>query len=273
MQSYGVELVSIMAYCIKPDETVADGLRRVAKKELRSARDELSRAHPPDERAIHEARKHIKKLRAVMELMDADGGRGLRISRKRLRAINRELSRLRDADAMLYVLGVLKKKYPALFTEHGYARARRRLAVRKHDVMQRANVRGTWNDLERDLKKLRRSVRRWQSDHQRLGVLEMGIRATYRRGRQALAQARKHQRADDFHEWRKQIKALWYQLRLVQESAPALRRDAERLHRAAEDGDVDAVGALIAEGVPLNEFDDIRYTPLHYAGRAIDGRS
>jgi ankyrin repeat protein len=41
--------------------------------------------------------------------------------------------------------------------------------------------------------------------------------------------------------------------------------EAERLHRAAEDGDVDAVRALLAEGVPLNDFDVISYTPLHYA--------
>ena len=31
-----------------------------------------------------------------------------------------------------------------------------------------------------------------------------------------MARARKGQRAADFHEWRKQIKALWYELRLVE---------------------------------------------------------
>jgi ankyrin repeat protein len=43
--------------------------------------------------------------------------------------------------------------------------------------------------------------------------------------------------------------------------------EAERLHRAAADGDLVTAGELIANGVPLNVFDDIGYTPLHYAAR------
>lgn len=42
---------------------------------------------------------------------------------------------------------------------------------------------------------------------------------------------------------------------------------AERLHRAAADCDRDLASALIAEGVPLSTFDDIGYTPLHFAVR------
>ena len=47
-----------------------------------------------------------------------------------------------------------------------------------------------------------------------------------------MARARKSQRAVDFHEWRKQIKALWYELRLVEGSGPRIRRDVTALHRA-----------------------------------------
>ena len=43
--------------------------------------------------------------------------------------------------------------------------------------------------------------------------------------------------------------------------------EAERLHRAAAEGDIEAVTTLIAERVPLNEFDDIGHTPLHYAAK------
>lgn len=47
-----------------------------------------------------------------------------------------------------------------------------------------------------------------------------------------MARARKNQRAVDFHEWRKQIKALWYELRLVEGSGPRIRRDVQALQRA-----------------------------------------
>src|SRR5262249_51149315 len=59
-----------------------------------------------------------------------------------------------------------------------------------------------------------------------------GIHSIHRRGRKAMARARKTQSAADFHEWRKQMKALWYELRLVEGSGRAIRRDVEALHRA-----------------------------------------
>jgi len=45
---------------------------------------------------------------------------------------------------------------------------------------------------------------------------------------------------------------------------------AERLHRAAADGDMALAQSLIKEGVPLNLFDDIGYAPLHYAAKYED---
>jgi len=41
--------------------------------------------------------------------------------------------------------------------------------------------------------------------------------------------------------------------------------ERERLHRAAEDGDLEEVRRLVAEGCDLDAFDEIAYTPLHYA--------
>ena len=42
---------------------------------------------------------------------------------------------------------------------------------------------------------------------------------------------------------------------------------AEKLHRAAEEGDMARASELVREGAALNVFDDIGYTPLHYAAK------
>jgi ankyrin repeat protein len=42
---------------------------------------------------------------------------------------------------------------------------------------------------------------------------------------------------------------------------------AERLHRAAAEGDLAGARALIGEGAALDAFDDIGYTPLHHAAK------
>jgi hypothetical protein len=63
-----------------------------------------------------------------------------------------------------------------------------------------------------------------------------------------MARAEKRQRAADFHAWRKQVKALWYELRLLEGSAPRVRPDVQALHRAEEWlGDEHNVVVLCAE--------------------------
>jgi len=81
-----------MAYRLLTGESVARGLRRLSRKELLSARDELRRTSPPRDEAIHEARKSVKKVRAIVELVEADEGRGVSKSQKRLRKVNSTLS-------------------------------------------------------------------------------------------------------------------------------------------------------------------------------------
>jgi hypothetical protein len=58
-----------MAFRLRPGESVAHGLRRLAKKELRSAWTELRKTDPPPDEAIHDARNSVKKVRAVMDLI------------------------------------------------------------------------------------------------------------------------------------------------------------------------------------------------------------
>jgi CHAD domain-containing protein len=67
-----------MAYRLRSQESITHGLQRIARKELRAARDGMRRSTPPSDEAVHEARKSVKKVRAIVELIDADGGRRLR---------------------------------------------------------------------------------------------------------------------------------------------------------------------------------------------------
>lgn len=49
---------------------------------------------------------------------------------------------------------------------------------------------------------------------------------------------------------------------------PSLRDEwfeAEKLHRAAQSGDVQEMSSLVEAGFKVNEFDDLSRTPLHYA--------
>jgi CHAD domain-containing protein len=213
-----------MAYRVRPDESFSGGLRRLAAKQIRSARDELRRSNPPRDEAIHQARRSIKKTRAIHRLIEDDGGRGLDGCGKRLKRVSRALSELRDADAMIAILTKLRNRYPRLFTEHGFARVRRELKVLKRQAMETADRDDLWTMVDRELRELRRKAKQWRPAHGGSGTLTRSIRFIHRRGRKALARARKRSRAADFHEWRKQVKTLW--TNCVSSSAPVAPSNA-----------------------------------------------
>src|SRR6187402_1704842 len=85
---------------------VARRLRRLVRKELDAAIDGLDERKANATR-IHEARKHIKKARAIVILLRGALGSNYSRENERLRAAGRRLSELRDADAMLQTLSAL----------------------------------------------------------------------------------------------------------------------------------------------------------------------
>jgi len=222
-----------MAFHLRSNESVPEGLRRLARKELRSARSDVGGKRTPSDAAVHEARKSVKKARAILQLIDDDDGRGLGRSRKRLRSVNRTLSDLRDATAMIETLAALRKRHPRLFSRTTFAQIRQKLVDRKRNVTKEVDGRG-WKDVERQLQLVRRTAKGWRPTHRDAGTLARGIRVVHRRGRNAMKRAQQHQRAEDFHAWRKEVKALWYALRLVEPADSRVRRDVRALHLAEQ---------------------------------------
>jgi len=178
-----------MAFRLHADESVTHGLHRLSRKELEAARDELRRTRPPHEEPVHEARRSVKKLRAILQLIDDDDGTGLKGSRRRLRSINRILSDLRDADVMMETLENLRTTYPHALSAQAFARARRRLAARKRAAVKAVAGMKTWKAIDWKLRTVRRDAKHWQPTHRGADALQRAIRAAHRRGRDAMKRA------------------------------------------------------------------------------------
>jgi CHAD domain-containing protein len=221
-----------MAFRIRQGESIAHGLRRLAKKQLASARDCLDGGKSPHESAVHAARKSVKKVRAIVHLVRSDDGQRLSKSRKRLREANRVLSQSRDADAMTETLSTLLDREPRVLSEHTRARLHRQLAEHRDTLARAAADGGTWKDVADELHAIRKTVKRWSQSHDGFGAMAPGLRETHKLGGKAMGRAVDRDDADDFHEWRKEIKALWYELRLLEEFSPGVKRYVEQLGRA-----------------------------------------
>src|SRR6185369_13284268 len=118
--------------------------------------------------AIHQVRKRIKKVRAVLTLIEADDGRGVGGSRKKLRKIARALSPLRDADAMLQLLATLQHGRRKAFDEHTAARLRRLFAADKLAIENAAARDRVQQRVDREIEKLIAAAKRWRPRHRRV---------------------------------------------------------------------------------------------------------
>src|SRR5687768_8559010 len=87
-------------------------LRRIVRKELEAATAELGHGDENQQEAVHEARKSVKKVRAVLRLLRSPLDDAYDAENERLRNAAHALASLRDADATLDTLRALHGQYP-----------------------------------------------------------------------------------------------------------------------------------------------------------------
>jgi hypothetical protein len=206
---------------------VGKGLKRVVKKEFRQAARELT-DHASAEDSVHEARKNVKKIRAAVQLLGSkmDTGR----TEKHLRRAGRLLSPVRDADAVIETTGRLCSDGRRRLSRHTCATLAAALKKKKARVTDSAERGDMERHVLQSLERARRSILPLDWGSLRFADFVSELRREYKRARKAMGKARKTRRDDDFHTWRKQIKAVWYALRLL-EKRVAVGRQLAGLER------------------------------------------
>lgn len=228
-----------MAYRIDPTADVGSELRRILSEQLGAATAELTRptgsddeAGPgPDEKAVHDARKRIKKCRSLLRL--ARRGFGADVVRQagdELRSCAAVLAPQREADAAAavarHLADAVRRQHeggdgdPAVAAADEMVgilteRARRGGGV---DALSWSVARSVGLRLERTTAWLARVPDRadgWEA-------LDAGLRRQYERGSAALADMGAEPSVDELHEWRKRVKDVWYHERLLRPLWPAV---------------------------------------------------
>jgi CHAD domain-containing protein len=199
-----------MSYRLKPRESPAQGLQRIFREEIEAALKACR--HPAHERGetVHETRKHLKKLRAALDLVAREAGKA-RCARedKCARRIGRLVSDLRDAHVRLHTLVELREDDTERF-----AHLENLLAMERASFS--AAFAGWQGQAIPRLEALRNRLARWPLDDLTWKNVCAAVAKSYRRGRNALDRALKKQSTESMHAWRKEVKQLWSQLRLLQ---------------------------------------------------------
>jgi CHAD domain-containing protein len=215
------------AYRLKPGEPVPEGIARIARGRIDHALDALKDA---TEEGVHDARKDMKKLRALLRLVRGELGETVfRREADTFRDAARELSGVRDADVMLATLADLESRYGA---ETGPVRQ----AVEAHRLRTTGGARGQAAKVATEvLTEARGRVADWPLERDGFEALEGGLRRTYRRGRRAWRGALDDPSNENLHEWRKRVKDLWYHCSILEETwKPVMRALADEAHELSD---------------------------------------
>lgn len=215
-----------MSFAFHPDDRpVRSGFRRIARAELKAALRILHAADPvsgPAPQAVHELRKHTKKLRGLLRLVRPVFP-GFAATNLALRDGARHLADLRDAEVRLATLGRIAAGLPGGAAP---AWAAERLAAEIAPLRAPERMVALTDRLAGELARLRRDARDWDLTAGGWRALEPGLRRTWRAARrQHEAAALAFRRGGDaapFHEWRKSVKHHWYQARLLAPIWPAM---------------------------------------------------
>ncbi len=249
------------------EETAAHGLQRIVLAQLDLAIELLrGEAAPPPAQAVHETRKALKRLRALMRLLEGEiGARQAARERRVLSDVAGPLAGARDAEVMVDTLEDLIRRHPRKL-----GRRRGVIALREHlrDERRAATARAlddaaTREQVARELCALRVRVAGWKLRERRSAqkLIKPGLTHIYRAGRdrRELAARRKPARRA-LHKWRKQVKDLRYALEAIDvQGRPGKRlgklaKRADKLGEAlGQEHDLMVLGELIAAYRPLRD--------------------
>lgn len=225
-----------MAYRIGADEPVRAAIARCGREQLDDAVRQLSEGVNEDPvRAVHSARKAIKKERSLVRL-----ARGAMPSAERrrenasLREAGRALAGVRDAEVLISTVDALRKRFAGQVPAMTFTAIRETLASRRGDEAGALNA-ALDSAAVQELGALRLRVDEWELAPGGWKAIDAGLVRAYARGRKGLGRARRSRSLEDLHAWRKRVKDLWYHERLLGEiCGPAIKGHAKEAHRVAD---------------------------------------
>ena len=219
-----------MAFRLKLREPLSKGLKRVFCEQIDSALHCCQ--NPVKQRGVtvHEVRKHLKKLRAAMRLAIGAVGKNCHANEDRcVRKIGRLVSDLRDAQVRRQTFIQLRDKAAKHSGKHLFPRTEELLVLERESFS--AAFAGWQKEAIPQLERAKARLMAWPLDSLTWKQICSAVCKIYRRGQRELARTIKDPEPENFHAWRKRVKDVWYELRILQ---PLNRTVLEEMAHDAE---------------------------------------
>jgi CHAD domain-containing protein len=216
------------------DKSLRKRLRRIAQAQIDSALEALNGAHPGGrDEAVHEARKHFKRVRALLRMVrPAIGEAAYRQENICFRDAARPLTEVRDAKILVETVDGLAEHFQGQVAPRSFHSVRPALQDNLRGMRQRVlNEQQAFATVTGVIRQARRRVRSWTDVPNKWWSIGPGVEEVYGRAVEAFADADADPTVEKLHEWRKQAKYLRYQL---EELRPLWRERVEEFANEAD---------------------------------------
>ncbi len=204
---------------LRADETLGDGIRRIVCHQIDAAIGASRAKQNGRGSPVHETRKHLKKARAALRLVRGERDRhDWKREDRCLAKVARLISEVRDAEVRLQTVRQLRE----------FARGKKRSFEETEELLafeldSFLAAFSEWpQEAEERLGETLEHIREWPLEDLGGKRLRENVQKTYKRGRRVLERAIKKTSTKNLHSFRKRVKELWHQLRLLRPLAPAV---------------------------------------------------
>jgi len=203
-----------MTFRLVPGLAIAESVRQAGAEQIDRALAKLT-GKPKKGNAVHETRKAIKRLRALLHLIKpAMRKHDFQTGDARLKQIAKSLSGVRDIQAMIETLGKLDAYDEGVGEGPVASRLRTHLEAKRVAAERRPGGSGA-ERAKQLLREARQAFDEMALERDDFAALAETVEDDYRKARWAFKRAYELDQDEAFHDWRKYVQRHWRQLLLV----------------------------------------------------------
>ena len=208
-----------MSFRLKRDVSIASEIRRLVSTQLEVAISELRTVGDPEsDEAVHDARRRVKKIRAVIRLVRPALDKRYKAVDRELKDVSRLLAPVADGQGIIETLDELAHRYRKLLPQRAVRSIRAGLRERSARIDHDTNNRGLIRIAAETLRGERKHVKHWAIHGDGFQAIASGLEESYRRARDGMMLAWSKPKASHYHSWRRYVKDHWFHVRLLEDN-------------------------------------------------------
>lgn len=226
-----------MEYRYRIGQDTEQEIKRIVKGRYDASSQAFRDPKTNTDNAIHQMRKNMKKARAAFRLVRPTiGNERYHQENEKARDIARLGADLRESTVRIETLDKLKERFEKEIDDDIYFDLRKKLDQQHENLIkEQIMLKNILDPILRNLYAAGGKLETLFCQQNGFDAFRKGLKKVYKRGLKAKNRAQEEASFENHHEWRKRVKYLWYQLRILKNIWPkGLDGYIKELHKLSD---------------------------------------